>query len=102
MQKIIPHLWFDTQAKEAAEFYVSVFENSKIKQIGQLHDTPSGTVDVVTAEIAGQEFMMLSAGPLFKFNPSISFLIACETKDEVDRLWEKLSENGTALIKNLL
>ena len=99
MQKITPHLWFDKEAKEAAEFYTSVFENSKIKDTTTLHNTPSGSVDMVTIELSGQEFTLLSAGPLFKFNPSVSFLVACKTKDEVDALWEKLSEGGAALME---
>jgi predicted 3-demethylubiquinone-9 3-methyltransferase (glyoxalase superfamily) len=99
MQKIIPHLWFDKEAKEAAEFYTSIFEGSKIKNTITLPDTPSGDADVVTIELAGQEFMLLSAGPLFVFNPSISFVVACKTKEEVDALWAKLSEGGTALME---
>lgn len=99
MQKITTHLWFDKEAKEAAKFYTSVFENSKIKGATTLHNTPSGSVDMVTIELSGQEFTLLSAGPLFKFNPSVSFLVACKTKDEVDALWEKLSEGGAALME---
>src|SRR2546427_10798436 len=99
MQKITPHLWFDKEAKEAAEFYTSVFENSKIKDTTTLHNTPSGSVDMVTIELSGQEFTLISAGPLFKFNPSVSFLVACKTKDEVDAVWEKLSEGGAALME---
>jgi predicted 3-demethylubiquinone-9 3-methyltransferase (glyoxalase superfamily) len=99
MQKITTHLWFDKEAKEAAKFYTSVFENSKIKGATTLHNTPSGSVDMVTIELSGQEFTLLSAGPLFKFNPSVSFLVACKTKDEVDALWEKLSERGAALME---
>jgi len=99
MQKITTHLWFDKEAKEAAEFYTSVFENSKIKDTTTLHNTPSGSVDIVTIELSGQEFTLISAGPLFKFNPSVSFLVACKTKDEVDALWEKLSEGGAALME---
>lgn len=91
MQKITPHLWYDKEAKEAAEFYTSVFPNSKIKDITTLHDTPSGTVDVVTIELLGQEFMMISAGPEFKFNEAISFIVYCDTQDEIDYYWEKLS-----------
>ncbi len=97
-EKITPHLWFDKEAKAAAQFYTSVFKDSTIKNTSILHDTPSGSVDIVTIEILGQEFTLLSAGPLFKFNPSVSFLVACETKDEVDALWEKLSEGGMALM----
>ena len=91
MQRITPHLWYDKEAKEAAEFYTSVFPNSKIKDITTLHDTPSGTVDVVTIELLGQEFMMISAGPEFKFNEAISFIVYCDTQDEIDYFWEKLS-----------
>jgi len=98
MQKITPHLWFDKEANEAAKFYTSIFKDSKINSTTMLHNTPSGTVDIVTIELLGQEFTLISAGPLFKFNPSVSFLVACKTKDEVDALWEKLSEGGTALM----
>ena len=99
MQKITTHLWFDKEAKEAAAFYTSFFENSKIKDTTTLHNTPSGSVDMVTIELSGQEFTLISAGPLFKFNPSVSFLVACQTKDEVDALWEKLSVGGAALME---
>jgi predicted 3-demethylubiquinone-9 3-methyltransferase (glyoxalase superfamily) len=99
MQKITPHLWFDKEAEEAARFYTSAFKGSKIKTTTSLHNTPSGTVDIVTIELSGQEFTLISAGPLFKFNPSVSFLVACETKNEVDLLWEKLSEGGTPLME---
>jgi len=99
MEKITPHLWFDREAKEAAKFYTSVFKDSKISDTTTLHNTPSGTVDIVTIELLGQEFTLISAGPQFRFNPSISFLVACETKNEVDALWGKLSEGGTALME---
>jgi len=99
MQKITPHLWFDKEAKEAAKFYTSVFNDSKINSITTLYNTPTGTTDIVTIELMGQGFTLISAGPLFKFNSSISFLVACETKDEVDKLWEDLSERGTALME---
>jgi predicted 3-demethylubiquinone-9 3-methyltransferase (glyoxalase superfamily) len=95
VQKITPHLWFDKEAKEAAEFYVSLISNSKIKHISTLHDTPSGDCDVVSFELAGEPFMAISAGPLFKFNPSVSFHVKCQTKSEVDAMWEKLSQGGT-------
>ena len=91
MQKITPHLWFDKEAKEAAEFYTSVFPQSKIKDTTTLHNTPSGTVDIVTIELWGQDFMLLSAGPLFKFNEAISFIVHCDTQEEIDYYWEKLS-----------
>jgi len=91
MQNITPHLWFDKEAKEAAEFYTSVFPKSKIKDTTTLQDTPSGTVDIVTIELLGQEFMLLSAGPLFKFNEAISFIVYCDTQEEIDYYWGKLS-----------
>ncbi|SDY63264.1 VOC family protein [Nitrosomonas sp. Nm33] len=93
-QKIVPHLWFDKEAKEAVEFYTSVFENSRIKNTTTLHDTPSGTVDVVTFELFGQEFMAISAGPLFKFNESISFIVKCDTQEEIDFYWQRLASEG--------
>ena len=80
MQKITPHLWFDKEAKEAAKFYTSVFKDSKINSTTTLHNTPTGTTDIVTIELIGQGFTLISAGPLFKFNPSVSFLVACKTK----------------------
>ena len=91
MQKITPHLWFDKEAKEAAEFYTSVFPKSKIKDTTTLHNTPSGTVDIVTVKLLGQEFMLLSAGPLFKFNEAISFIVYCDTQEQIDYYWQKLS-----------
>ena len=90
-QKIVPHLWFDKEAKEAAELYAGVFPDSRVTNITTLHDTPSGDCDVVSFELSGQPFMAISAGPLFKFNESISFIVYCETQDEVDYYWEKLS-----------
>ena len=98
MPSVTPHLWFDRQAKEAAEFYCSVFPNSRITHVTTLRDTPSGDCDVVSFELAGQPFMAISAGPLFKFNPSVSFLVSCRTVEEVDRLWASLSRGGTALM----
>ncbi len=99
MQKIIPHLWFDTQAKEAASLYVSTFPGSRITHLTTLHNTPSGPTEVVTFELAGQKFQAISAGPLFKFNPSISFQVNCQTKEEVDSIWEKLSPAGQVLME---
>ncbi len=99
MQKITPHLWFDKEAKEAAEFYVSIFPNSKIMSTGALHDTPSGDTDIVAFELLGLEFQAISAGPLFKFNPSVSFQVFCKTKEEVDRIWKKLSQGGEVLME---
>ena len=99
MQKITPHLWYDKEAKEAGEFYVSIFKDSKIKNTTTLHNTPSGSVDIVTIEIMGQEFTLISAGPLFKFNPSVSFLVAFDSSAAVDAAWEKLSQDGTSLME---
>ena len=99
MQKIIPHLWYDTQATQAAEFYVSIFPDSKILNISTLNDTPSGTVEMVSFELLNYEFQAISAGPYFTFNPSVSFMIECITAQEVDAYWEKLSPGGTALME---
>lgn len=105
MQKIIPHLWFDNQAKEAAEFYVSVFGNdSKITGTTTLHETPSGDVDSVSFELMGHSFMAISAGPMFTINPSISFFVNFDpsrnrqARKNLDTLWERLSKGGTALM----
>jgi len=94
MSRITTHLWFDKEAKEAAEFYTSVFPNSRVKHTTRLHDTPSGSVDIVTADVFGEEFSLLSAGPLFQFNPSVSFLVACRTKEEARKYWQALSKGG--------
>lgn len=99
MEKITPHLWFDNNAEEAANFYTSIFKNSKIKNVTTLHNTPSGTVEIFTIELLGQEFTLISAGPLFKFNPSVSFLVVCNAKEEVDELWGNLSNGGMALME---
>jgi predicted 3-demethylubiquinone-9 3-methyltransferase (glyoxalase superfamily) len=99
MPKITPHLWFDTEAVEAAERYCSIFPGSKVTDVVTIHDTPSGDVDTVSFELLGHPFMAISAGPLFRFNPSVSFLISCDTVDEVDALWARLSEGGTPLME---
>ena len=98
MQEITPHLWFNKEAKEAAEFYASLLPKSTTKNITTLHNTPSGDCDVVSFELCGQPFMGISAGPLFKFNPSVSFHVKCETKAEVDAIWERLSQGGKILM----
>ena len=90
-QKIVPHLWYDKEAKEAAQFYCSVFPDSRITNVTTIHDTPSGDCDVVQFELLGQTFQAISAGPLFKFNESISFMVSCDTQEEIDRYWGKLS-----------
>lgn len=92
--KIVPHLWFDKEAIEAAMFYTSVFKDARITNTTTLYDTPSGTVDVVNFEIFGQEFIAISAGPLFTFNEAISFAVQCDTQEEIDFYWEHLSSEG--------
>lgn len=99
MQKITPHLWFDKEAKEAVEFYTSLFKGSRIKNVSTLHNTPLGDSDIVSFELAGQAFMAISAGPYFKFTPAVSFLVACETKEEVDTLWKALAEGGKVMME---
>jgi len=91
IRRITPHLWFDKEAKEAAKFYTSVFPRSKITNITTIHDTPSGDCDIVSFQLMGQPFMAISAGPLFKFNESISFMVYCNTQKEIDYYWKKLS-----------
>jgi predicted 3-demethylubiquinone-9 3-methyltransferase (glyoxalase superfamily) len=98
-QKISPFLWFDKEAGEAANLYMAIFKSSKIKTKTTLRNTHSGPVEIVTAELAGQEFTLMSAGPIFKFNPSVSFLVTCSTKEEVDTLWRKLSDGGKTLLE---
>jgi predicted 3-demethylubiquinone-9 3-methyltransferase (glyoxalase superfamily) len=111
MQKIVPHLWFDKEAKEAATFYTSLFPDSKIINITTLENTPSGDADVVTFELWNQKFMAISAGPLFKFNPSISFMVNFDpllfgptdtrekdARKKIDMVWNKLAEGGTVLM----
>ena len=99
MQKVIPHLWYDKEAKDAANFYVSVFPDSTITSSTLLRNTPSGDCDVVAFDLMGYSFLAISAGPLFTFNPSVSFFVLCKTNDEVDRLWAKLSEGGHVLME---
>src|ERR1051326_6433443 len=100
-QKITPCLWFDTQAEEAANFYTSVFDNGRIKQVSRygkaghdVHGREPGSVMVVEFEIAGQTFTALNGGPLFKFSEAVSFQVMCEDQDEIDRFWAKLSDGG--------
>lgn len=97
MQKITPFLWFDKDAEQAANFYVSIFKNSKLGQVTRYGDAgpgPKGTAMSVTFELEGEEFFALNGGPQFKFTPAISFFVNCETQAEVDDLWEKLSAGG--------
>jgi predicted 3-demethylubiquinone-9 3-methyltransferase (glyoxalase superfamily) len=101
LQKITPNLWFDNQAEEAANFYVSIFKNSKIGDItrygeaaAEISGKPKGSVMTITFQIEGQEFIALNGGPQFKFTEAISLLVNCETQQEVDELWAKLSQGG--------
>jgi predicted 3-demethylubiquinone-9 3-methyltransferase (glyoxalase superfamily) len=101
MQRITPFLWFDDQAEEAAKFYVSIFKNSRIASIArydeeaaQASGRPKGSVMTVAFELDGQEFVALNGGPLFKFTEAISLVVNCETQEEVDHFWEKLSAGG--------
>jgi predicted 3-demethylubiquinone-9 3-methyltransferase (glyoxalase superfamily) len=99
MQKIIPHLWFDKEAKAAAEFYTSVFDDSKINFINLIPDTPSGNAELVGFRIMGFDFMAISAGPFFKINPSVSFHVRCRTASEVNGIWTKLSAGGMIMME---
>jgi len=99
MQKIVPHLWYDKEAEEAAKFYVSIFPDSKIIGKTTLYETPSGTVDLMTFELLNLEFQSISAGPAFKLNPSISLHVICKTIEEVEMIWKKLSQGGTVLME---
>jgi predicted 3-demethylubiquinone-9 3-methyltransferase (glyoxalase superfamily) len=97
MQKITTFLWFDTQAEEAANFYVSIFKNSKIGTVGRYGDAgpgPKGSVMSVTFQLEGQDFFALNGGPHYKFTPAISLFVNCETQEEVDQLWDKLVAGG--------
>lgn len=96
-QKITPFLWFDDKAEEAANFYVSIFKNSHVGRVTRYGDAgpgPKGTVMSVVFQLEGQEFFALNGGPQFTFTPAISFFVTCETQQEVDELWEKLSAGG--------
>ncbi|RAP74777.1 VOC family protein [Paenibacillus montanisoli] len=103
-QIIVPHLWFDKEAKEAAEFYASVFPDSKITNVTTLKNTPSGESDIVSFEVWGQKFMAISAGPYFKLNPSVSFIVNFDPSrdkdagERINEVWNKLSDGGTALM----
>jgi predicted 3-demethylubiquinone-9 3-methyltransferase (glyoxalase superfamily) len=105
MHKIVPHLWFDKEAKEAAKFYTTVFSNSKITATSVITGTPSGDCDIVSFELRGQPFMSISAGPYFTFNPSISFMVNFDpsrekdAKEQLDAAWEKLVEGGQVLME---
>lgn len=101
MQRIVPSLWYDGEAEQAANFYVSLFPNSRIVNIAryggagaEVSGKPEGSVMAVSFELDGQAFLALNGGPAFRFTPAISFIVNCETQAELDRLWEKLSEGG--------
>ncbi|HEV2423880.1 MAG TPA: VOC family protein [Terriglobia bacterium] len=97
MQKINPFLWFDNRAEEAANFYTSIFKNSQIRTVARYPEGspgPAGTVMTVTFELDGQTFIALNGGPVFKFTEAISFFVNCETQEEVDQLWSRLSDGG--------
>ena len=101
MQKITSNLWFDKQAEDAAKYYTSIFKNSKIGKISryskegfEVHKMPEGTVMTVEFELAGQKFLALNGGPIFKFNEAVSFIINCENQEEVDYYWDKLTQGG--------
>jgi predicted 3-demethylubiquinone-9 3-methyltransferase (glyoxalase superfamily) len=111
MPKISPHLWFDKEAQEAAEFYASTFPDSKVIHTTTLHNTPSGDADIVSFELWRQKFMAISAGPFFRFNPSVSFIVNFDpllfdrasspekaAREQIDRVWEKLAEGGAVLM----
>jgi len=101
LQKISPCLWFDSEAEDAAKFYISIFKNAKITNISrygeagrEFHGKPPGTVMTVGFELEGQSFTALNGGPIFKFNEAVSFQVSCETQQEVDHYWQKLSEGA--------
>ncbi len=97
MQKIVPNLWFDTEAEEAANFYISVFKDSEITEVthyGEAGPRPAGMVLTVTFKLFGQEFLALNGGPDFKFNEAISLSVSCNSQDEVDEYWERLTADG--------
>lgn len=98
MQKIVPNLWYDSEAKEAAEFYISLFKNSKFIGSTILPDTPGGDSEFVVFQLEGMRFEAISGGPIFTFNPSVSLMVYCTSKDEVNTLWQALSNEGTALM----
>lgn len=103
-QKIVPHLWFDKEAKEATKFYTSLFPNSKVTNTTTITGTPSGDCDIVSFDLWGMSFMAINAGPIFKFNPSISFMVNFDPSQDkkavemIDKIWEELSKGGKVLM----
>lgn len=96
--KIVPHLWFDKEAKEAANFYVSIFQNSNFKVITTISGTPGGNADIVSFSLWGSDIMAISAGPIFKFNPSVSLFVYCGSENEIDRIYKALMDGGQAMM----
>lgn len=99
--KITPCLWFDSEAEEAARFYTSIFKNSSIGTISrygkegfEIHGRPEGSVMTISFQLAGQDFVALNGGPVFQFNEAISFQVSCDTQEEVDHFWDRLTEGG--------
>lgn len=99
MQKITPHLWFNTEAKEATAFYATLFPNSEVTNITTITGTPSGDCDMVTFKLAGLDFMAISAGPYFQFNPSVSLFVVFDNEKEIEEVWNKLIDGGKALME---
>lgn len=98
MPRITPHLWYDKEAVEAAELYSAIFPGSKVTNVSEITDTPSGDCDIVSFELLGQPFQAISAGPHFRFTPAVSFLVRCATPEQVDGFWNELSQDGSALM----
>lgn len=98
MIRIVPHLWYDKEAREAALFYTGIFEDSKILDTAVIENTPSGDAEMVSFQLEGQPFTAISAGPFFQFNPSISFMVMCSSAEEVDAKYKALSEGGSDLM----
>lgn len=98
MQHIIPHFWFDTQAKEAASFYATLFADSHVTNVTTINGTPSGDSDIVSFQLAGQRFMAISAGPYFKLNPAISMFVTLDTEAEIEEVWNKLVDGGEVMM----
>lgn len=94
MKKITPFLWFDKDMKGIVEYYKSIFPDLKTSYVGSLSDTPSGNVETATVEILGQSFSLMTAGPMFKFNEAVSFVVDCENQEEVDYYWNALTKEG--------
>jgi predicted 3-demethylubiquinone-9 3-methyltransferase (glyoxalase superfamily) len=94
MPTLTPFLWFDKNMKQITDFYVSVFPDAKVTSNGELSDTPSGNVEMATIEILGQKLSLMTAGPMYKFTEAISLMITCDTQEEIDYYWEKLTADG--------